>query len=70
MQRDCFGTEAALPQGGPPDLDDIMGEGVGLTDALAFWSHYMATPPAQRGDWRDELRLWDRAYPRSGASLS
>lgn len=36
-----------------PDLDDIMQEGVGLSDALAFWSHYMSRP--QRGDWRKEV---------------
>lgn len=39
----------------PPDLDDIMQEGIGLTDALAFWS-YIAGRPCL--DWREELSFW------------
>lgn len=41
-----------------PDLDDIMGEGMGLTDALAFWSELANTPADQRADWRQELIFW------------
>ena len=50
-----------------PDLDDIIEDGLTLTQALAFWSEYMNTPVNQRGMWRDELELWKMRLPLAGA---
>lgn len=40
-----------------PDLPDIMAAGLGLTEALAWWSHMMNTPGRSPDFWWQELRI-------------
>lgn len=67
MEKAEVETRASDPL---PDLDDIMGEGVGLTDALAFWSSLANTPVDQRADWRQELSFWRDSLRRSAQGSS
>jgi hypothetical protein len=39
-----------------PDLPDIMAAGLGLSDALAWWSAMMNTPGRPCSEWWAELR--------------
>lgn len=39
-----------------PDLPEIMDYGIGLTQALAFWSEMMNTSSLSPSDWRVELQ--------------
>lgn len=39
-----------------PDLPDMMAAGMGLTQALAFWSRMMNSPAREQTDWWAEIR--------------
>jgi hypothetical protein len=39
-----------------PDLPDMMGAGMGLTEALAFWNLMMNSPDRDIADWWQKMR--------------
>jgi hypothetical protein len=43
-----------LTVGNLPDLPDMMAVGMGLTEALAFWSRMMNSPERDNTDWWQE----------------
>jgi hypothetical protein len=40
-----------------PDLPDMLAMGMGLTDALAFWSEMMNSPKKPANHWWEQIRI-------------
>jgi hypothetical protein len=54
-----------MPRSGLPDLPDIQAAGMGLTEALAWWSRMKNTPGHPAAYWWQKLREFEApAYSR------
>lgn len=54
-----------------PDLDDLIEEGMTLSEALAAWSAILSMPKVDRQNWKEHVRAWlERKATLSAQALS